>query len=101
MAYRITTDLALREEESIHGHHTSATASTQKDKDNDATSTVGMSANGAGGAGGIGGTTLDEEEAREAVFHRLETLGYRVGLGIVERYAYTTCSLHLTILTLR
>ena len=39
-----------------------------------------------GGAGGLGGTaTVDEEESREAVFHRLEALGYRVGLGIVER----------------
>ena len=36
--------------------------------------------------GGLGGTaTVDEEESREAVFHRLEALGYRVGLGIVER----------------
>ncbi|KAB8349462.1 hypothetical protein FH972_023489 [Carpinus fangiana] len=26
----------------------------------------------------------DEEELREAVFYRLETLGYRVGLGVVE-----------------
>jgi len=86
MAYRITTDLALREEESIHGHHTSAAASSQKDKDNDATSTVGMS--GTGAAGGVGAIAIDEEEAREAVFHRLETLGYRVGLGIVERYVY-------------
>jgi hypothetical protein len=36
--------------------------------------------------GPVGGTaTVDEEEAREAVFHRLESLGYRVGLGVVER----------------
>lgn len=30
---------------------------------------------------------LDEDEEREAVFFRLEGLGYRVGLGLVERYA--------------
>jgi trafficking protein particle complex subunit 6 len=30
---------------------------------------------------------LDEEEEREAVFYRLETLGYRVGQGLVERFA--------------
>jgi hypothetical protein len=35
--------------------------------------------------GGGGTATVDEEEAREAVFHRLENLGYRVGLGVVER----------------
>lgn len=29
---------------------------------------------------------LDEDEEREAVFFRLEGLGYRVGLGLVERY---------------
>lgn len=34
--------------------------------------------------------TIDEEEAREAVFHRLENLGYRVGLGVVERFSRTS-----------
>jgi len=28
---------------------------------------------------------LDEDEERDAVFYRLETLGYRVGQGLVER----------------
>ena len=28
---------------------------------------------------------IDEEELREAAFRRLETLGYRVGQGLVER----------------
>ena len=28
---------------------------------------------------------VDEEEQREAVFRKLETLGYRVGQGLVER----------------
>lgn len=27
----------------------------------------------------------DEDETREAVFYRLEGMGYRVGLGVVER----------------
>ncbi|KAF2841454.1 hypothetical protein M501DRAFT_1000676 [Patellaria atrata CBS 101060] len=31
-------------------------------------------------------SNLDEEEARETAFYRLEMLGYRVGLGVVERY---------------
>ncbi|KAI1490639.1 transport protein particle component [Biscogniauxia mediterranea] len=30
---------------------------------------------------------LDEEEERDAVFFRLEALGYRVGLGLVERFS--------------
>lgn len=29
---------------------------------------------------------MDEEEERDAVFYRLEMLGYRVGQGLVERY---------------
>lgn len=35
--------------------------------------------------GGVS-ATMDEEEERDAVFYRLETLGYRVGQGLVERY---------------
>ncbi|KAI9697907.1 MAG: Trafficking protein particle complex subunit 33 [Candelina mexicana] len=30
---------------------------------------------------------MDEEERREAVFYRLEVLGYRVGQGLVERFS--------------
>lgn len=29
---------------------------------------------------------MDEDEERDAVFYRLESLGYRVGQGLVERY---------------
>lgn len=83
MAYRITADLASREEEWT-GAASTKTANRLSSHSNDASSTV---AGGTlGGAGGLGGTaTVDEEESREAVFHRLEALGYRVGLGIVER----------------
>jgi hypothetical protein len=60
--------------------------------------TPGSAASTAGTAGGVGSTTttavaaagtakkLDEEEERDAVFRRLEALGYRVGQGLVERY---------------
>ena len=34
-----------------------------------------------------GARTMDEDEERDAVFYRLESLGYRVGQGLVERYA--------------
>ncbi|KAK4179634.1 putative trafficking protein particle complex subunit 6B [Triangularia setosa] len=33
------------------------------------------------------GGTVDEDEEREAVFYRLEGIGYRVGQGLVERFA--------------
>lgn len=79
MAYRLVNELdaadiassdrALLAKEKENGTHTSSVAST-----------------GTTTAGGTGrGKTLDEEEERDAVFYRLETLGYRVGLGLVER----------------
>ncbi|KAI2613106.1 transport protein particle component [Hypoxylon fragiforme] len=34
-----------------------------------------------------GARRLDEDEERDAVFFRLEGLGYRVGLGLVERFS--------------
>jgi hypothetical protein len=78
MAYRITSDLAAREEAWTHGG-----SSTKNNRlSGDASSTA------VGPVGGNATATVDEEEAREAVFHRLENLGYRVGLGIVERYVY-------------
>ncbi|KAL1838844.1 hypothetical protein VTJ49DRAFT_2167 [Mycothermus thermophilus] len=48
----------------------------------------------AGGAGEVdgeieieAGTLIDEEEEREAVFWRLEAIGYRVGQGLAERFS--------------
>ena len=38
---------------------------------------------------GDGKGVVDEEEQREAAFRRLETLGYRVGQGLVERWERT------------
>jgi hypothetical protein len=41
----------------------------------------------AGGVNGsVNGKKMDEDEERDAVFFRLEMLGYRVGQGLVERY---------------
>jgi len=42
--------------------------------------------NGVGNGNGAGSRRMDEEEERDAVFFRLESLGYRVGQGLVERY---------------
>ena len=36
--------------------------------------------------GANGTRKMDEEEERDAVFYRLEMLGYRVGQGLVERF---------------
>jgi hypothetical protein len=36
--------------------------------------------------GNANGRKMDEDEERDAVFFRLEMLGYRVGQGLVERY---------------
>ncbi|TVY26132.1 Trafficking protein particle complex subunit, partial [Lachnellula hyalina] len=55
---------------------------------------VGEGGNAGGGGGGslTGGTEGGEmgereEEERDAVFYRLEMLGYRVGQGLVERFS--------------
>lgn len=95
MAYRITSDLAAREEEWIRGSTSAADKEKAARLSGDAASTTagtvrggtdGGPGGGGGGGGGGGAATVDDEEAREAVFHRLEGLGYRVGLGVVERY---------------
>ena len=89
MAYRITADLTAREAEWLHDP-SKTSRNRLSGTSNDASSTVAGTLRGGAEGGPVGGgamTTVDEEEAREAVFHRLESLGYRVGLGIVERYA--------------
>jgi hypothetical protein len=55
----------------------------KKEKDSGG-SLKGSVANGA--AGSTNGRKMDEEEERDAVFFRLEMLGYRVGQGLVERF---------------
>jgi len=65
--------------------------------------TPGLKATGTGRIGEVGKSDLvgvkkrlDEEEEREAVFWRLEGLGYRVGQGLVERYVPLNCPLFIT-----
>ncbi|KAH6715275.1 cis-golgi transport protein particle complex subunit [Leptodontidium sp. 2 PMI_412] len=48
---------------------------------------VSGAAGGNTGVGAAGGRKMDEEEERDAVFFRLEMLGYRVGQGLVERFS--------------
>lgn len=47
----------------------------------------GDSATAAAASAG-GSRKMDEDEEREAVFYRLERLGYRVGQGLIERYVH-------------
>ncbi|EDU40717.1 trafficking protein particle complex subunit 6B [Pyrenophora tritici-repentis Pt-1C-BFP] len=82
MAYRITADLAQREEEWIRGSSVGEKGRL--------TGTARGTDGGPVGGLGAGTATVDDEEAREAVFHRLESLGYRVGLGVVERVSRQT-----------
>ncbi|OBT48367.1 hypothetical protein VE00_01169 [Pseudogymnoascus sp. WSF 3629] len=48
---------------------------------------VSTKAAGTAGTGAPRGSRMDEDEERDAVFYRLETLGYRVGQGMVERFS--------------
>ncbi|KAF2669299.1 transport protein particle component [Microthyrium microscopicum] len=97
LAYRLTSSQAATE--SGNGWNPTTTTATSNNNDKSvgkvvsksgAGSTVGTVGVSTGvGVGGIGGSVegMDEEETREAVFWRLDGLGYRVGLGIVERFA--------------
>lgn len=68
MAYRVTNELeAAAQGVSATPDETPQTTSQQN------------------GVAGNSRKLLDEDEERDAVFYRLETLGYRVGQGLVER----------------
>ncbi|KAI1821771.1 BET3 family protein [Xylaria intraflava] len=73
MAYRITNKL----EDANDGKINEATGSIN--------TSVGATSTAPTTTGRKG--KLDEDEEREAVFYRLEGLGYRVGLGLVERFS--------------
>jgi len=80
MSYRIAAELAAREEEWL-GQKPRKLPKEGEDGDSELTKGFGI--------GGIGGSISgrDEEETREAVFWRLDRLGYRVGQGLVERFS--------------
>lgn len=83
LAQRMATEIAEREEEWTRGSLMPSSSQSQRQGGGGSVRGSGADAGSNGGGGGAGG--LDEEELREAMFYRLEMLGYRVGLGVVER----------------
>lgn len=93
MAYRLAHELDEREKDGMAGY-----PSEQISKDGSVAGSTRTTTTKATGQGtiqggvrppgsGMGGE-MDEEEERDAVFFRLESQGYRVGLGLVERYLF-------------
>ncbi|KAI0879554.1 BET3 family protein [Hypoxylon argillaceum] len=85
MAYRIANEL---QEASDEGSG-SGSGSKNNEGAGSVSTSAGTMSTAPGPASSAAGRTgkLDEEEEREAVFFRLEGLGYRVGLGLVERFS--------------
>ncbi|KAI1281269.1 BET3 family protein [Xylaria sp. FL0933] len=86
MTYRIANELGEASDDSG--------SSNNNNKNNEEAGSVSASAgttsttHGTSSASATGRKSkLDEDEEREAVFYRLEGLGYRVGLGLVERFS--------------
>lgn len=90
MAYRVTNELEAASTNS--GLPAAAAVASAQSNNNPASGSSSESVSVATGAGAAAGSTIaaskrvmDEEEERDAVFYRLEMLGYRVGQGLVER----------------
>ncbi|KAI0537362.1 BET3 family protein [Xylaria digitata] len=85
MAYRIANELEEASDDTGSGNGSGS-------KNNEEIRSVSTSAGTISTALGASSATgrkskLDEDEEREAVFFRLDGLGYRVGLGLVERFS--------------
>ncbi len=84
MAYRVTNELEAASDAATaaaalpHGSAASAPAPS-------APAAPSVSSTALGGTGTADSRKMDEDEERDAVFFRLESLGYRVGQGLVER----------------
>lgn len=86
MAYRLVNELDAADTASSDRALLSSPPSSTKEKEGGTQKSASAAGTGTATAGAAGtGRKLDEEEERDAVFYRLETLGYRVGLGLVER----------------
>ncbi|KAE8450089.1 hypothetical protein EG329_006870 [Mollisiaceae sp. DMI_Dod_QoI] len=85
MAYRIVNEVDAAIDDRIPSSAEKKDSGGSVGKGSVATNggTAGGTSNGGAGKGG----KMDEEEERDAVFFRLEMLGYRVGQGLVERFS--------------
>jgi hypothetical protein len=81
MAYRVVNevDAAAGDDRLVYG-------AGGKDKEDSVAGTAGGSVSVRAGDGTGDARKMDEDEERDAVFFRLESLGYRVGQGLVERF---------------
>ncbi|KAJ4424719.1 hypothetical protein N0V82_000647 [Gnomoniopsis sp. IMI 355080] len=81
MAYRVTNELEAAS--------ASVAVPPPTTGQNPSTSSDSVSVSTAAAAAAVPGSkrVMDEDEERDAVFYRLETLGYRVGQGLVERFS--------------
>lgn len=79
MAYRLANELQMG------GEREGMAPAGGKGDGEKAGSIAERTTSGGGGGVGTGTAKMDEDEERDAVFYRLEMLGYRVGQGLVER----------------
>lgn len=85
MAYRVVNEVdSASDDRAVYSASKEGSVSTK----------TGGAVGGTGNGIGSGGRKMDEDEERDAVFFRLESLGYRVGQGLVERYVFNT-TIHL------
>lgn len=95
MAYRVTNELDAASASDPNlpppaagAQHQNPAASSSDSVSASAAGTTGTASAPppGGGSAAANRRVMDEEEERDAVFYRLEMLGYRVGQGLVERY---------------
>lgn len=94
MAYRVTNQLEEEANNAVSAasaeQQQNGTQSQQQMQQAAQAQSITRGQGPAAGAGSIGGGSrkMDEDEEKDAVFARLEGLGYRVGLGLVERLVF-------------
>ncbi|KAH8761417.1 transporter particle component [Hyaloscypha finlandica] len=86
MAYRIVNEIDSSDPPPPSANP-SSTTNSQAQSPAQSRKGDGSLKGGVGAVGVNGSRKMDEEEERDAVFYRLEMLGYRVGQGLVERFS--------------
>lgn len=97
MAYRLANELDAGDRDAVAGFSEQGVRGAGSESVNLSVGRGGLTGtSGTSGTSGTGGK-MDEDEERDAVFYRLEMLGYRVGQGLVERYAGFLSSVSLSL----